>query len=285
MKNYKKEAIEVNRDGEEDVLSLSAKNHRHSYKKEKTYLICSICGKKKLNLNPTEKEDLYRGKRRDGSSYTVRADRRRYFFPKEWKEFISKISDKEHRFFFITLLHTGGRIMEVLNLKYGDIDEERETVTFKIVKQRSAKKDFYAMGKSRGFFVASNFIKEYKSFIRGKRINSKDYIFLDNSKLPKNYDSLENSERKKYYQSKIVSYSGLIKRKLKKTDIEDWYNFSPHNFRKTYGMWMRTLINDSGELCYRMGHDIDTYIAHYGSSLIFTEFERREIQKILGDVK
>ena len=220
-----------------------------------------------------------------GVEYTIRLDRRRYFFPNEWEKFINSFSNKEHRFFFVTCLHTGGRIMEVLNLKHKDIDVERETISFNLVKQRKAKKNFYATGKTRSFFLASNFFKEYKSFIRGKTINPQDYVFLDNNKLPEGYDSMANDERKKYYFSKFVSYSNLLKRKLKKVGIEDWFNFSPHNIRKTYGMWMRTYNKDFGELCYRMGHDMDTYIAHYGSSLIFTDEERRQISKILGDVK
>ena len=230
-------------------------------------------------------EGIRIGVKKDGTKYSVRNDRRRYFFPDEWNKFISLVKNKEHKFFFYTLVFTGARIMEVLNLKYEDIDIERGTVTFKVVKQRKAKRDYYAVGKSRGFFVCSNFIKEYKTFIRGKTINPKEYIFLDNSKLPENYDSLDNSERKKYYHSKFVSYSNIIKRIMKKTGIKDWYNFSPHNFRKTYGMWIRNFVTDSGELCYRMGHDIDTYIAHYGSSLIFTEPEKRKILQIMGDVK
>lgn len=238
----------------------------------------------RLTLTPIN-EDLRSGTRSNGSKYTVRNDRRRYFFPDEWEEFISKVNNKEHRFFLITLLFTGGRIMEVLNLRYEDIDPERGTVTFKIVKQRKAKKDFYSVGKSRGFFVPSNYIKEYKSFIRGRPMNKKGYIFLCDSLIPDNYDTLPNEERKKFYSSKVVSYSNLIKRKMQKTNIHDWYNFSPHNFRKTFGMWMRNFINDSGELCYRMGHDIDTYVAHYGSSLIFTDNEKRKISKIFGEVR
>jgi len=50
-------------------------------------------------------------------------------------------------------------------------------------------------------------------------------------------------------------------------------------------MWMRTFNKDFGDLCYRMGHDMNTYINHYGSSLIFMDDERRKIQKILGEVK
>jgi len=252
--------------------------------------------KEHLSLNQVYTEDKKTGERKpleglrfgiksDGRKYTVRSDRRRYFFPDEWNQFISLVNNREHKFFFYTLVFTGARIMEVLNLKHEDIDLDRGSITFKIVKQRKAKKNFYAIGKSRGFFVCSNFIKEYKSFIRGKTINPKDYIFLDNSKLPDNYDSLDNSKRKKYYVSKVVSYSNMIKRLTKKAEIKDWYNFSPHNFRKTYGMWLRTFLNDSGELCYRMGHDIDTYIDQYGSSLIFTDLEKRKIERIMGDVK
>lgn len=240
--------------------------------------------RERLSLEPSL-EGLRVGKRSDGTKYSVRTDRRRYFFPDEWSAFLKELKDKQHRFFFLTCLHTGGRIMEVLNLKHEDIDLERGTINFSIVKQRKAKKNFYATGKTRSFFVSSEFLSEYKSFIRGKDINAKDYIFLDNSKLPTDYNSMDNDKRRKYYASKFISYSNMLKRKLKKAGIKDWYNFSPHNIRKTYGMWMRTYNKDFGELCYRMGHDMDTYIAHYGSSLIFTEDERRKIQKIMGDVK
>lgn len=268
----------------QESLTLNQKSHRHNYLPKENYMICA-CGKKILRLSNSTSEGLLIGKKNDGKDYSVRQDRRRYFFPDEWNNFIKEIEDKENRFFFLTCLHTGGRIMEVLNLRYEDIDEERETVKFSIVKQRKAKKNFYATGKTRGFFVSSEFIKEYKSYIRGKTINPKEYIFLDNSKLPPNYSELDNSQRKAYYITKVVSYSKLLKRKLKKINISDWYNFSPHNIRKTYGMWMRTFNKEMSELCYRMGHDIDTYIAHYGSSLIFTDDERRKINKIFGEVK
>ena len=239
----------------------------------------------KLQLKQTEKEGLMIGTKSNNVNYSVREDRRRYFFPDEWENFIKNVKDKKKRFFFITLLHTGARSMEALNLKYEDIDLDRESICFKVVKQRKAKRHFHSLGKSRSFFVASNFFKEYKSFIRGKSINSKDFIFLENDKLPINYDSLTNKEKKKYYVSKFVSYSNFLKRKLKKIGIKDYYNFSLHNIRKTYGMWMRTFNKELAELCYRMGHDIDTYLSHYGSSLIFTESERRKISKIFGEVK
>jgi integrase len=260
-------------------------SHRHNYKEKGNYLVCTICSKKILKLKQKEEDNLMVGLKADGSKYTVRKDRHRYFFPNEWEDFIKEITNKTHRFFFLTCLHTGGRIMEVLNLRYKDIDVERGIVNFRVVKQRKAKKNFYASGKSRGFFVSSNFLKEYKSFIRGKTPNPEHYIFLDNSKLPEDYSKLDNGVRKKYWISKSVAYAQVLKKTLKKAGIEDYYNFSPHNIRKTYGMWMRTFDVEMAELCYRMGHDMDTYLAHYGSSLIFTDEERRKIAKIMGDVK
>lgn len=258
--------------------------HRHDFKEVGEYLVCD-CGKKILNLKPSQQDGLLQGVRGDGKKYSVRDNRMRYFFPDEWINFIKIITDKKHRFFFITALHTGARIMEVLHIKYGDIDIERETVILKVVKQRKAKKNFYATGKSRHFFIASEFIKEFKAFKRGKTINKEDYIFLDKEKLPAGYKNLENKEKKKYYSKKISSYSKLFKRKLEKAGVEDYWNFSPHNIRKTYGNWMKVFNIKLEEICYRMGHDMETFMNHYGSSMIFTQEERRKIMKIMGEVK
>jgi len=236
-----------------------------------------------LDLKQTDNEGILIGKKTDGKKYTVRADRRRYFFPDEWKKFIYSIKNKQHRFFFITSIHTGGRIMEILNLRHKDIDVNRGVLTFTITKHRVAKKT--QIGKSRGFFVSSNFIKEYKSLIRNQKTNPDDYIFLDNEKLPDDYSNLNNVDRKKYYISKSVSYSRMLKEKLRRVGVEDYYNFSPHNIRKTYGMWMRIFIKNMSELCYRMGNDEKTFMSNYGSSLIFSDAERREIEKIFGVVK
>ena len=72
---------------------------------------------------------------------------------------------------------------------------------------------------------------------------------------------------------------------IKKTGIKDWKQFSLHNIRKTYGNWMRIYDIRPEELYYRMGHDAETFLAHYGSSLIFNSIEKMDIMKILGDVK
>jgi integrase len=259
--------------------------HYHKFEDYDNYIKCTICGKTLLKLEQTDKEGLRKGIMKSGHEYSVRNQRKRYFFPNEWNDFIKQIKNKKHKFFFIVLLHTGARVMETLNLKYEDIDMERQTVNFRVVKQRKAKKTFYASGTTRKFFVDEEFIKEYKSFIRGTIINPNEYIFLDNKKLPNNYDGLNNDEKKKYYISKVVAYASMFKRKVKLAGIKDYWNFSLHNIRKTYGNWMRTFNIDSAELCYRLGHDMNTYMAHYGSSLIFNQEERKQIEKIFAGVK
>ena len=283
----------------EKGLSLTKEKHIHNYIEDGNYMKCSICDKKVLKLSDEEHSDLRIGIKKDGKRYTVRKDRRRYFFPDEWERFVKLLTKPTHKFFFLTLVHTGGRIMEVLNLKYSNINLERKTIEFKVVKHKATKRAIHSDGIVRSFFIAENFVKEYKSFVRGRTIDKNKYIFLDNDKLPTDYDKLSNSQKSKYYNSKKVAYSGLLKRKVKKLaqlyedlDIKnggkrdwDWYNFSPHNIRKTYGMWMRTFNIENSELCYRLGHDMDTYMAHYGSSLIFTQDERRKIMKLFGDVK
>ena len=41
---------------------------------------------------------------------------------------------------------------------------------------------------------------------------------------------------------------------------------------------------DSGEICYRLGHDLNTFIKHYGSANVFDRKDKIGMTKILGDV-
>jgi len=223
--------------------------------------------------------------KKDGRKYSIRKDRHRYFFPAEWKQFINSIKDDEKYILFLTLLNTGARIMEALHLKAKNFDFERKTITFEVVKQRKAKKQFYSLGKSRTFFVSEEYLKQIKKYISQYKIDAEQYLFLDNSKLPADYDSLSHEEKKKYYYPLETKYNALLKRHLKKIGIADWKNFSLHNIRKTYGNWMRIYDIRTEELCYRLGHDLQTFMNHYGSAMIFTQPEKMEIMKILGKVK
>ena len=239
----------------------------------------------KLKLKPTNKQNLYIGTRKDGSNYSVRGDRKRYFFPDEWEKFYNAVKTEKGKMFFLTALHTGGRAIEILHLKPKDFDYDRKSITFNVVKQRKAKKNFYATGKNRTFFVSNNYLKKIKSYINSNKIPQKNYIFLNNDKLPKDYENFPNDKKKKHFFSAFVTYSKSLKYYLAKAGIKDFHNFSLHNLRKTYGNWMRIYNIRTEEVCYRLGHDMETYMAHYGSPQIFTEKERHKIMSIMGDVQ
>lgn len=262
------------------------KSCRHNFEESQNKLICTFCGRGKLILtrSPTI-EGARVGTKSDGKKYTVRDDRHRYFFPDEWLLFIASLKSKRHVIFFKTLLYTGTRGMEALHIRPKDFDWDRETVKLDVVKGRASKRS-YSTGKQRTFFVSKKYLKAMSTFIRDNKIGDDEYIFLDNERLPENYSELSNKEKSRYYSGKMTLYSHIMKGHLKKIGIKDWQNFSLHNIRKTYGNWMRIFNSvDQSELCYRMGNDINTYIAHYGSSMIFNDKERRQISGIFGDVK
>jgi len=76
----------------------------------------------------------------------------------------------------------------------------------------------------------------------------------------------------------------MLKRKLKKIGIKDYYNFSLHNIRKTQGMYLVALNIPDREICFRLGHDMNTFMKHYGSPNIFDGKQKSQMIKILGDV-
>lgn len=257
---------------------------KHNWEEIGNKNICKLCKKEFLKLDKIN-DNILLGTKSNGVKYTVRGNRKRYFFPNEWTEFINTITNEKHRLFFQLLLFTGGRAMEVINLRCNDFDLDRGTVNFRITKKRKAKRNFYATSGPRSFFISSNCINELKRYNRRNNIKQNDYYFLYREKLPENYDNLSNLEMKKYYIGTETAYFSLFKRKMKETSIKDPECFSLHNIRKTYGMYMKTFEIEISELCYRLGHDLDTYLAHYGSSLIFNEQDRIGIQKIFGETK
>ena len=231
-------------------------------------------------------DDIAIIKKADGKPYSVRKSRSRYFFPNEWEKFINTFVNEKHSMFFSTMLNTGGRPMEVLNLTAGNFDFKAESIEFKVVKTRVANKQLFSAGESRRFFITNKFNRMVKKYVLKNNIKPEEYIFLDNSKLPANYKNLLNIEKKKYYEKYKSAYSRLFKRHVIIADIEENWNLSLYNIRKTYGNWMRIFEDVSTEdLCYRMGHTLKTFMKHYGSSLLFNSSDKMKIQRILGDVK
>lgn len=223
--------------------------------------------KKCLSLTPVKsKEGLFYGIKSDGTIYTVRADRHRYFFPDEWLKFIKEVPENR-KILFETLLQTGGRIDEVLHLKPKDFIWENNSVRLRVTKSKAKKGESKVLGgKQRSFGVSSQYCRKLRKYIRENRIGDDEYIF------------------------KITKQGAgqLLKRTLKRVGINEW-EFSLHNIRKTSGMWLKTVQRrgvdlDGDEICMRLGHDHNTFLQHYGSPSIFTEQHRDKIIDILGDV-
>jgi len=222
---------------------------------------------KRLSLTPVEgKEGLFVGIKSDGKTYTVRKDRHRYFYPDEWIKFLSEVKD-ERKILFETLLQTGARIEECLNLKPRDFIWGNNSVTLRVTKSKVSKGESKILGgQARGFGVSSQFIKKIRKYIRENKILDDELIF----KLTKQ------------------GVAQLFKRCLKKAGLKEW-EFSLHNIRKTTGMWLKTVQRrgydlDISEICMRLGHDHNTFLKHYGSPSIFTDQHRDKIVDILGDI-
>ena len=222
---------------------------------------------KGLSLTPVKgKEGLFEGTRKNGKKYTVRADRHRYFFPREWIKFINEIPDRR-KILFETLLQLGGRIEEILNLKPKDYIWDDRTVRLRVTKVKAKKGESKLLGgKQRSFGVSSQYVRKLKKHILLNKMKEDEFIF----KITKQ------------------GVSQMFKRALKRAELNEW-EFSLHNIRKTCGMWLKTVQRrgvdlDVSEICMRLGHDYNTFLKHYGSPSIFTDQQRDKMVEILGDV-
>ena len=232
---------------------------------------------KSLSLTPVlDKEGMKIGIKSDGTKYSVRDYRNRYFFPDEWKKFFNKLNPKKS-FIFEVLINTGSRIEESLCIKVRDIRFDRNYLTLYVTKIKSKKGE--TKPTPRDIIFSSEFGRKLKKYIKENKLKESDYLFISNSK-----EYPTRSDLKKETKSKSVSISQMMKRALKKSGIKDYWNFSLHNIRKTHGMWLKSLDVKFEEICKRLGHDANTYLKHYGSADIFNRKDKLEMVKILGDV-
>lgn len=221
----------------------------------------------RLQLTKSDNEGIFVGVRKNGVSYSVRQDRHRYFFPNEWNSFYDSVYFK-HKLLFETLIQSGARISEALNIRPKDYDFERCTLTLVVTKSKAKKGETRETGGARrSFQVSSEYIKHVRKYIKENSILDDDKLFKESS----------------------CTATHSLKKGLIKAGIKDYYNFSLHNIRKTHGMWLKTLIPYSrgiteGEICLRLGHDMGTFLKHYGSPSVFSERDRMMMIKILGDV-
>lgn len=213
---------------------------------------------KRLSLT-RESEGLRIGIRSNGVKYTVRDDRSRYFWPQEWFNFLTKVKTQK-RMIYDILVNTGARIEEALNIRPDDFDYERNNLTLRVTKTKAAKGE--SIGKKRTFTVSSQLIKNVKAYTKANNLKKDELLFK---------------------VTKQAVYM-LFRRALKNAGFKDWRQFSLHNIRKTHGNWLKALGIPSDEICYRLGHDMNTFIRHYGSANIFDAKDKQLMIRILGDV-
>jgi len=200
--------------------------------------------------------DTYQIKKSDGSVYTVRKDRNRYFYPNEWLSFY-KVIKPANQPLFDFLINTGARIDEAFHIRPIDFDLERNNVRLWKTKVKAAKGE--KTGKPRTLSLSTEYMDRVKKVM--KKFGNEDYLWMSSRQAVWN----------------------MMRRKLVDA-VSDPYNFGLHNIRKTHGMWLKAINVPAEEICLRLGHDYNTYLKHYGSADVFTESDIRAIEKQMGDL-
>ena len=215
-------------------------------------------GDSKLELKESGTDGIKVGIKKNGQKYSVRDDRRRFFFPDEWYNFMNGLDTHKQTITAYMLIHTGARISEAKGVCVKDIDFERRTMTLRKTKTKAAKGE--TKGKPRTIKISTYFRDNLRTFCVGK--NPDDEIGM----------------------LSIQQTFHMVKDYCKKSGIKDWKNFSAHNFRKTHGNYLKALGMDGMEICQRLGHDMNTFLSSYGSPDIFSKEDKEKIKQIIGDV-
>lgn len=219
--------------------------------------------------------------KKDGSNYSVRNDRSRFFYPQEWLNFIKtfkskgekrmkikpKLSEKKEVCFWC-LLWTGSRINEVSHIKVMDFDFKRLLLRLVVTKTKAKKGE--KQGKPRTIRVPEIMIKRIKKYIRESDKILSDYVFMDkDNPTDKDFDNFN----KNMYQTMM--------RHLKQANLDE-KEFGLHNIRKTTGNYLKAQGVSAEEICIILGHDFDTYLKHYGSPNVFDRTDLTMMESLFG---
>lgn len=194
---------------------------------------------------------------KNGRNYSIRSNRDRFFFPKEWGKFFDALKESQ-KITFDCLLNTGARINEIRNVKVGDIDFINKRILLRVTKVKAKKGE--KNPRPRTIPISSQFTKRLKKYTERK--SNEDFIGILST----------------------PAANIAMKKTLKEIEIKDWYMFSIHNIRKTLENWLIALDVDAVRISRHMGHDISTAIQHYVSPDIFSFEEKSQMRLILGDV-
>lgn len=209
---------------------------------------------------PENTSDLKSLMRKNGKTYTVRANRDRFFYPNEWMKFFDNLHPNQS-LTFDALMALGARINEIINIKVGDIDFERNTIILRVTKVKARKGE--KNPRPRTISISSQFAKRLKKYVVDNKLKNDDKLGL---------------------LSPSAAHTAM-KVTLQKIGIKDWYMFSIHNIRKTHGNYLKALqATSESEICKRLGHDYNTFLKAYVSSDIFTFKDKQDMRLILGDL-
>lgn len=195
----------------------------------------------------------------------MKTNTQRIFTPKEWNLFIEllekKYPKKRYKFgiLYYLQLNTGARFNEAKNVKVKHIDLENKTIILKIVKSKSGFSD----GIPRIVPISTKFRNQLYEYIQENNLKGKDYLCEKVSQ---------------------AGYNQLLKRKLKEIGVEDWYNFSSHNLRKTLETWLVALDVGSLKILKHFGHFQQTALKYYVQVDNFSIGDKILMRKIIDDL-
>src|SRR3972149_20578 len=112
-----------------------------------------------------QNQDLKTITKKDGRPYTVRIDRRRYFFPDEWDKFYNSLRDKNKPLFDF-LINTGARIDEAVHIRPMDFDFARNNVRLWKTKTKATKGEVH--GKPRTISLSTKYCRRAAKVCNGK---------------------------------------------------------------------------------------------------------------------
>ena len=215
-------------------------------------------------MNDANKKELMNSdikiiNRRNGRSYSVRNNRKRFFYPNEWMKFYDALNNKQ-KISFDVLVGTGARINEAIHIKGGDLDFGRNTIILRVTKVKARKGE--KNPQPRTIKVSTQLMRKLRKHVIDKNTGNEDYLGL---------------------LSAPAAHIAL-KKTLQRIGIKDWYMFSLHNIRKSHGTWLNAIGVQMAEICLRLGHDYNTFLKDYGSPEIFDFKDKQNIRLVLGDL-
>lgn len=197
--------------------------------------------------------------RKNGRTYTTKADKNRFFFPGEWIKTYKALKKKQQHT-ALCQLNTGARINELRHVKVEDIYLDNKRLILKVTKTKALKGE--KKGRPRLIPISTKFTKYLSKYIRQNKLQPQNTINILST----------------------AAFNTGLKKAVAKAGIQSPNDFSSHNLRKTLETWLMALGVADMALTAHIGHDIRTAASHYVSPSIFTHDEKNIICEIIDDL-